>query len=293
MNAAFESDEGRSASESSVRIQRHCGGPRWALVVASSLVVASLFLLAQSAFAQDDPNGARSDDLGGLGADLKAYVTAPAHWNGRDWLGFGTVVAAVSAAYQYDDRVRAHFITPSNSTGEDSHDVHDAVPAAAAVAGTWLYAALIDSRSGRREAGTMLEAAALGSATSYLLKRAAGRVRPYETADPGEWREGGDSFPSTHVTAAFAIGTVLAESGNDDFRWVRRVLGYGIAVGTAYERLDHNDHWLSDTVAGAGLGFATARFVMHRRYADDERTALSIVPFDDGGLLLSYMRPLP
>ncbi|HEX5420822.1 MAG TPA: phosphatase PAP2 family protein, partial [Gammaproteobacteria bacterium] len=120
-----------------------------------------------------------------------------------------------------------------------------------------------------------------------VLKLATGRERPYETATPGRWREGGDSFPSLHVTAAFAIGTVLAESGNDHFRWVRRVLGYGIAAGTAYERLDHGDHWLSDTVAAAGLGLATAHFVMHRRYGQDADRAVSLIPLG-GGLALNY-----
>jgi membrane-associated phospholipid phosphatase len=129
----------------------------------------------------------------------------------------------------------------------------------------------------------MHEAAALSSAAGYLLKKAGGRQRPYETSDSGSWHDGGDSFPSLHATAAFAIGTVLAESGNDRYRRIRRVLGYGLAVGTAYARMDDGAHWLSDTVAGGSLGVATARFVMKRRDVPDERRGrLSLEPSSTG-----------
>ena len=69
------------------------------------------------------------------------------------------------------------------------------------------------------------------------------------------------------------MGTVLAESGNDDYRWIRRLLGYGLGAATSYERLKHNAHWLSDTVAGAALGIATARFSMDRREGREAATS--------------------
>ena len=103
------------------------------------------------------------------------------------------------------------------------------------------------------------------TATSEVLTLAAGRERPDATTSPNMWRHGGDSFPSVHVSAAFAIGTVFAESGNDEYRWIRRIIGYGIATGTAYVRVHENVHWLSDTVAGSALGIATARFVLNRQ----------------------------
>jgi hypothetical protein len=76
------------------------------------------------------------------------------------------------------------------------------------------------------EAWNMLEAGGMSFVTAYSLK---------------------------YTTAAFAVGTVLVESGNPEFRWVRRVIGYGVGFGTAYLRMKHNAHWLSDTVAGAAL----------------------------------------
>ena len=217
-------------------------------------------------------------------------MMAPIHARRPQWVGFGAALGAIALAHQYDDDVRAHFVPESApQTGDkDTHDGSDAVPAALIVAGTWVGSFVTDDQDGRAETRAMLEAAALSSAAALVIKQAAGRPRPFESDDPDVWRQGGDSFPSMHTTAAFAIGTVLAESGNDRYRWLRRVLGYGVAAGTAYKRLDHDAHWLSDTVAGGALGLATARFVLKRRDLEERRRGrVGIVP-TDGGVEISY-----
>jgi hypothetical protein len=230
-------------------------------------------------------------------ADAKAYVTAPLHWNGHDWLYFGSSLAAIAVAHHYDDQVRTHFTTgsyASNLTNSNSSEGKDALPAVAVVGATWLYAGLVNDSAGHREAASMVESAVLSCATGFVLRLAVGRERPNETADANQWRAGSNSFPSLHATAAFAIGTVLAESGNDDYRWIRRVLGYGLGAVTSYERLRHNAHWLSDTVAGAALGMSTAHFVMNRRgpqatYAGN----LSVTPIAGGAMLTFSINPFP
>src|SRR4029077_17844265 len=140
----------------------------------------------------------------------------------------------------------------------------------------------------------MLEAAGLGGVTAIALKYAVAREGPDQTSNPNQWRKsGGNSFPSFHSTAAFAVGTVLAESGNDDYRWVRRFLGYGLGAATSYERLKHNAHWLSDTVAGAALGIASAHFAMNRRDGRDAATSGLTVEPVPGGAMLAYHLTLP
>jgi membrane-associated phospholipid phosphatase len=235
---------------------------------------------------QDDGNGLWPS----LKSDIAAYFTAPVRWNARDWAWFAGAVAATGAAHHYDTDVRLHFIkTEGPTVGQNSHDGQDAAPTVVVFFGTWLYAGIVDSPAGRHEVWDMGEAAALSGVTAYALKYAAGREDPYQSADPNAWREGGRSFPSFHSTAAFAVGTVLAESGNDDFRWVRRVLGYGLGVATSYERLRHNAHWLSDTVAGAALGIASAHFVLNRDDGNSATGHLAIVPVS-GGAMLTYSK---
>jgi membrane-associated phospholipid phosphatase len=239
------------------------------------------------------PASAEKASGNGLGSDIKAYVSAPIRWDRSQWFKFGGVLAAVSVSYQYDNRARAHFVTESNpsTASSDSHELDDALPAALIMGGTWLAARLGGNSDGRAEARAMIESAAFSVAASYVLKGIAGRERPYEEQGRDSWSSGGDSFPSGHTAAAFAIGTVLAESGGDRYRWVRRVLGYGVAVGTAYSRVEHDAHWLSDTVAGAALGVATARFVMRRGEERTRRGEMTLLP-TDGGVLLTYSVPL-
>ncbi|HUQ50975.1 MAG TPA: phosphatase PAP2 family protein [Gammaproteobacteria bacterium] len=234
-----------------------------------------------AALAQQDDEPGR---VRAVVSDVKGYVTAPLHAERKQWVRFGAALGAVAVAYQLDDDVRDHFgtVTVPVGTSADTHDARDAAPAALAVGGTWLAAVLSDQDDGKREAGAMLESAAFSGVAAYALKQLAGRERPYVTADESDWGGDGEAFPSVHTAAAFAIGTVLAESGNERHRWLRRTLGYGLAVGTAYARMDHGAHWLSDTVAGAGLGIATARFVMKQSDERARRARFGLVPSADG-----------
>lgn len=217
-------------------------------------------------------------------SDAREYLTAPLHARREQWTRFGVALGAVAVAHRFDDDVREHFATATAAPGTspDTHDGRDAAPALLALGGTWLAATIADEDDGRREAGAMLQSAAFSGAAAYTLKRLVGRERPYVTADEGDWGGDGEAFPSVHATTAFAIGTVLAESGSDRHRWLRRALGYGLAVGTAYARMDHDAHWLSDTVAGAGIGIATARFVMRQGDARQQRARFDLVPTADG-----------
>ncbi|HJR69142.1 MAG TPA: phosphatase PAP2 family protein [Gammaproteobacteria bacterium] len=241
------------------------------------------------ALAQQDGDDEGEGRAATVASDVKDYVTAPLHARRPQWVRFGLGLGAIALAYRYDDDVREHFGTSIAPAGvsPDTNSGGDAALGALALGGTWLAAVLGDEGEGRREAGAMLEAAALSSAAAYALKEIAGRERPYATADRSGFRSDGDAFPSLHTTAAFAIGSVLAESGDDRRRWLRRVLGYGLATATAYKRLDHDAHWLSDTVAGAALGVATARFVMKRRESDGARARWQVLPQADG-LTVAY-----
>jgi len=284
--------QARCGASSIVRVQK----PLALLIAAGTLTVCGAAWCQTSEQPSPPPPAASAPQASrsGLASDIKRYFTAPLHWNRSDWAWFGGALVAVGATHHYDTQVRTHFLkTLTSAPTTSSKDVQDAIPAAAVFVATWGYANLIDDRNGRAEAWAMLEAVGLASVSGYALKYAVGREGPDRTSDPNQWRKGGgNSFPSVHSSAAFAVGTVLAESGSDDYRWMRRVLGYGLGAATGYERLKHNAHWLSDTVAGAALGIASAHFAMNRRDRTDEETGLSVVPLERGALL-TYQVSLP
>ncbi len=235
------------------------------------------------AFAED------SSDAPSVLEDVKLYFTAPLRWDAGDWVFFGGALAAIGVSHEFDGRVRSRYATGANAilNGENKHSLRDAAPTVALIAGTFAYAGFLGDSAGYRETGALLEAAVFSSVTAEALSYAAGRERPDATTDANAWRKGGDSFPSVHATAAFAVGTVFAESGNDDYRWIRRLIGYGVAGATAFVRIHENVHWLSDTVAGSALGIATARFVLDRQEAEN-RASVQFQP-QKGGWQLSYV----
>ena len=228
--------------------------------------------------------------------DAKAYYTAPLHWDRRDWEYFGGTLAAIAVTHHYDTQARTHYVQGSASPlgPKSSGELSDIAPSAALLVGTWGYATLIGSHAGEGEAWNMVESSGLSLVSAYALKYMIRRPEPDATTNPNHWFGGGRAFPSEHVTLAFSIGTVLAESGNPQFRWLRRTIGYGVGFGTAYLRMKHNAHWLSDTIAGAALGAATAHFVMNRsgRREAAEDSEISLVPVQ-GGVMLAYTAEFP
>lgn len=255
---------------------------RKSIVLLGSVLIGLLAILK--------PCAAEEFGLGTVVDDTKLYFTAPLRWDARHWMYFGGTVLLIGAAHQADTSVRDHFATGYQAVlgYKDTHGTRDALPAAALVGGTWLFARFVDDQAGDIEAYSMLEAAGFSAVTTEALKFAVGRQRPNETTDRNSWRKSGSSFPSLHASAAFAIGTVFAESGGEEYRWIRRILGYGIATGTAYTRLHENVHWLSDVVAGAAIGIASARFVVNRRDARENQGEISLAPMPGGGAMLSY-----
>jgi membrane-associated phospholipid phosphatase len=221
--------------------------------------------------------------------DTKAYFTAPLHWETDNWLQFGEALLAIGVAHEFDGDVRDHFVNGSHAVagGSDPNNLEEALPAMLLIAGTWTAALITQDRNGYTEGGSMLEAAGLSAVSVTLLKLAFGRERPNATSSVDTWFAGGDSFPSGHVTFAFAVGTVLAESGSDNYRWLRRALGYGVGAATAYLRMRDNVHWCSDTVAGATLGIATADFVMARHEPHEPHVSWQLAPAG-GGVMLSF-----
>ena len=95
------------------------------------------------------------------------------------------------------------------------------------------------------------------------LRNVVGRIRPRKTERPDAYRlKKGNSFPSGHTSAAFALATALDENYGVGY------LTYPLAASTGLSRIYHNGHWLSDTLMGAGIGIASVKVVaLH----DEER----------------------
>lgn len=62
-----------------------------------------------------------------------------------------------------------------------------------------------------------------------------------------------NSFPSGHTATAFMGAELLRREYSDVSPWIG-VAGYAVATGTGFFRMYNNRHWLTDVLAGAGIG---------------------------------------
>lgn len=68
------------------------------------------------------------------------------------------------------------------------------------------------------------------------------------------------AFPSAHASNAFTTATVFATIYKDKY-WVAPV-AYGLATMVSFSRVYNNAHWASDIMAGAAIGFLSAKAVI-------------------------------
>jgi membrane-associated phospholipid phosphatase len=77
------------------------------------------------------------------------------------------------------------------------------------------------------------------------------------------WESGGNSFPSGHTIAAFAVATVISRRYPHQ-RWLPYV-AYGLAATIGFSRLTLSAHFPADVFVGGVLGYAVSRFVVLRQ----------------------------
>jgi hypothetical protein len=66
------------------------------------------------------------------------------------------------------------------------------------------------------------------------------------------------SFPSAHTSSAFLAAEMLHQEFKEQSPWIS-IAGYTLASAVGAMRIMNNKHWLSDVVAGAGIGIFSVR----------------------------------
>lgn len=94
------------------------------------------------------------------------------------------------------------------------------------------------------QSGVYLLSNIILNTTAQSLKRITNVTRPDGTSN---------AFPSGHAAEAFASAEFLRQEYGDRSVWYT-VSGYSAAFAVGYLRMYNNKHWLSDVIAGAGLG---------------------------------------
>lgn len=91
---------------------------------------------------------------------------------------------------------------------------------------------------------------ALMGTTVYAMKNITKVERPDGSAR--------NSFPSGHTATAFMGAELLRREYWDVSPWIG-IAGYAVAAGTGFFRMYNNRHWLTDVIAGAGIGILSVQ----------------------------------
>jgi membrane-associated phospholipid phosphatase len=73
------------------------------------------------------------------------------------------------------------------------------------------------------------------------------------------------SFPSGHTSQAFVAAALINREYRYKHKWVG-ISAYGLATSVAIFRMLNNKHWISDVLAGAGIGILSANlaYITHK-----------------------------
>ena len=230
--------------------------------------------------------------------DAKDVAIAPLRWNKNQWLGFAAFAGGTALIYTQDDEIRDFFQGNRTETKDKlTKYVFDPL-------GSWylvpivgsLYLYGLTAKNQEAETAALLtgKAVIISGAYVFMFKQVFQRKRPTqgEHPDPGYW--GGpfdgfqyNSFPSRHATLAFATATSISAYYKDKL-WVG-VISYSLATMVGISRIYDDEHWASDVVAGAVLGYAIGKLVVNKQR---KQSHFSLAPYSNGwatGVSISYI----
>jgi hypothetical protein len=197
--------------------------------------------------------------IGSTGVALGSQVAdIPA----SSWLWAGGAVLAASLLDKRVDTWAVNHQTPGwNRVGS----IGNSLPLVMGVGTALLYTGMAGPETAST-AETSLKAGAYALGASFMTRFAVGRARPYQELgnasfdgfNTGAFQSG---FTSNHVSLAFALATPFAQK--HDMPWL-----YGVAGLSAVGRIQSREHWLSDTVASAFMGYAIGTLVGNQQNPD-------------------------
>ena len=224
-------------------------------------------------------------------------LAQPLHYDWKDWTVFGGVAAATTLAFVYDDEiydfVDGTFGNEKWNTASKCTDVfgeeYFILPT---VALTYAVGAIGDDCRLKNMSLAALQSFVYAEVASAGLKVLTCRLRPSEansqqstvngqqsTANGQQSTVNGQqptvnsqtwlgpfksfkstSFPSGHAMRSFALATTVA-GFYPEKKWVG-IVSYSLATMTSLGRVVSKEHWASDVIVGAALGYFIGRGVV-------------------------------
>ena len=230
--------------------------------------------------------------------DAKYLLTSPLRIDAKSALVLGGVAAGIGGLMAADGDIRDFFQRNRGTTRDNIADGLDVAGSSYAFLGGHLGLMAGGFWFREHEAGDKLfrvtlvsfEAQVFTEATAGFVKVAVGRRRPNKEHGTHSYRPFQDlsfdrSFPSSHAARAFATAAVFA----DHYAQPVPFIAYSAASLIGLSRMLLDEHFASDVLAGAVLGFAIGKTLSWRhRHRDEQWMVLPMVPDRRGGVGLTF-----
>lgn len=199
--------------------------------------------------------------------DEKAIWTCPAHVHlvDADWL---IPLGAATGIMLATDTEFSKHLSNSSSRIKYSGDISNyGIGAMAGMGAGFYFLGYLTHDEHKRETGLLAgEAAVDALVPTYALKYALGRERPLQDNYRGDFFQGGDSFPSEHSAAAWAIASVIAHEYPGP---LTSVLAYGAASAISFSRISAKQHFPTDVLIGSTIGWLVGAYVYRTHHNPD------------------------
>src|SRR6202790_1988836 len=205
--------------------------------------------------------------LKNLVSDQKAIWTSPSRlrWADASWL---FPLAAATGGFLATDRSAPPALSsdPKKLNRYTSFSNYGVYSLIGAGGGLYVWGKLSHDDH-KRETGLLAGEAAINSfAVDTTFKYAFGRQRPNQGDGLGKFFEHGVSFPSDHSAVAWSIASVIAHEYPGP---LTRVAVYGLATAVSASRVMGKQHFPSDVVVGAAIGWLIGRQVYRAHHATE------------------------
>jgi hypothetical protein len=229
-----------------------------------------------------------------FGNETLDFFQQPLKWDCTDYLKLGVISAATGLTMFADQPIQRAVQRDGtfNSKGvfnESSQKHFYSVPIVMGrmygelyspiifFSGFAVFSLITDDLWSRKVAYEIGQASLYGGGLTFLLKFAIGRARPYMNEGASTYHpfesiliQDYHSIPGGHTQASLIISTVLAR--NVKPVWLK-ALFYVPAALTFVSRIYQNQHWTSDDLFGAAMGFYIANWCVDKHEKIDKSDA--------------------
>jgi membrane-associated phospholipid phosphatase len=213
------------------------------------------------------------------------FFKQPGRWRGGDWLTLGLITTGSALAMSVDQPIR-------DAVLKDHGRYFHSVPIETGrIWGEWytppiiagafgLHGWLAHNESSKKVGFEMVQAVVYAEVVTQTLKIAFGRARPYENQGAFSFRPftrssiGFRSLPGGHNTNGWAMSTVLSRNAHSP---VLKVLAFTPAILTFVSRIYQDQHWTSDDILGASIGFVVGTWVVDHHERKESAVNVSAV----------------